>query len=605
MSTENTTNWDFFQSKEFYNYLESQDVIDTPYHEWLEEVTAFRLEFEGSDKKLNQSELGFMPSATPRPWIPAQTPISRGGDYGYNTNAWSRLYDFVGQPDATASELVDTAVSAAKEQASRVTAGIVDSMINGVKKGLSYGDGGDDATTRENYSGGSNVNPTGLSLNTKPMDSSFTTDIVPLYRPKLYNDGLSSNTPLILQYGNAFPELDHSSSNPFNGSSRLKEYMESFLIDEWLVDISLSGRVKLNSFTKTLLNSEHVYNFLRITSYALSVYFFAASIVAHKLIPTNRNQGMTALYDAFTAEDLNRLNTLKLTLESTPIPPRVVEFMFHLYGNYKQSHLPGSPLVKLCPIEFENSVDQDFTTFKSGAISDAITMTKSDKFRDFLQLYTQAYTFDGTVIPGYTGLPLVDMDFNSLIANYPHIGYSDTVTEAYMPKAANDNVPIRCFIHTDAPDGWIVGASGIYGSVDEICGGFGGPKRLDGLIGTGTKFEGCYKTEGMFSTCVDGGNTVKSTTFVWKNSSFRSSSHSITRQEVVGHVYGRVRGLNAILQDQPYGTEQVVPNTIYDCITTTQEFASFIYSPPAVKNPRSSTRPRRDRSKRSKSEDSE
>jgi hypothetical protein len=443
------------------------------------------------------------------------------------------------------------------------------------------GDGGDGGTTTEGYSGGSIYNPTGMSLNIKPVQSSFKTGIVPLYRPKFYLDGREDTSPLLLKIISVYPEITMDSTYKFRPDMETYQYLANKLIASWTNVVT--NRVRLNTFTSSILNTAHIIDYFTKISYALSVYYFYASVIAHFRMEENRNEGMIDLYSKMTADDIRKVGILQQVLNEIPISTELNEFMFHLYGNYKQSMLPGAPLLKFTPIKFQNNPsDAYFVALATGEIDACLTALRSKPFRDFQQLLAQAFPTElRNKVYGYSGVPEFDANWLTFWVNAPYMGQNNTSTQR-VPGAEDKQAIVRMNLHTDAPDGWIEAASGIWQSdVSKWSAGFGAPKKM--ILGT-NDFATSIDIESEY---YDGGSAKYTSAYIYRQDTtsigtIQDSFWPMSKREnsmVLSGMTYKMHSNGPTTAYQRFGTEAAMPRTIRDTIPITQQFIDFMYDP--------------------------
>ena len=482
-------------------------------------------------------------------------------------------------PSATMDKIMNSAADNIRTQIrARVQARVAE-MSGGISD---VGDGGDGGTSKDNYAGGTPYNAHGLSLNAKPVQSSFRTGIVPLYRPKLYLDGKNNNAPLILKINNVFPEL---SSSAYAGSPAIQNYLDNRIVAGWINVVST--KVRLNTFTSGLMTKEHIFNYYATQHYCLGVLYFYDSVIQHFKMETNRNDAMIALYKSLDVEDLQNLSILRQLLDEIPLDPTVNQFAFHLYGNYKQSMLPGSPLVKFMPMAFNSSTDNNFTTLNSGVVTKCFKLLQNKKFRDFQQVFVQAFPETINTKTYYaTGAPDFDADWVTCWVNATYSQATATSSEISVPRVGDDSTEVLQLLHTDAPDGWIDAASSIYNTTTgKFSGGYGGRKTLN-IDNSGDAFP---STASISSGYLNSAGTQDRTSCYIYATDVNNAGNATTSffpiglrekyQILSGNTYKLFMANNTVSNFQRFGTEIALPKTIRDNIPIAQQFADYMYSP--------------------------
>lgn len=82
---------------------------------------------------------------------------------------------------------------------------------------------------------------------------------------------------------------------------------------------------------------------------ALQCYFYFSSVLSFESNTKNKNSGMTALRANIDAQTLSDLGQLGRRLEDTPIPPRIVQWVRYMSGNFLSADTQGAPMLKLAP----------------------------------------------------------------------------------------------------------------------------------------------------------------------------------------------------------------------------------------------------------------
>jgi len=446
-------------------------------------------------------------------------------------------------------------------------------------------DSGDGGTTEANYAGGSSFNPTGMSLNLKPVDINFNTDIVPLYRPKFFLDGRDATSPLIMRVKCVFPEIATSTlPSTYGGDPDLQDYLQNKVMADWVNVIT--RKVRLNSFTSSVITWDYVCNYYASIAYCLSVLYFYLSIEAHFNLERNRNEGMIALYKTFTVSDLQKIRILRQVLDEVPLDPMVNQHMFHLYDNYKQSHLPGAPLVKYTPISMVNEVTSEnhFDKLEGGIVDKCLLLLRNKKFRDFQQVYAQAFPeATETKTYSYSGIPKFDANWLTSFTNSEKVTSTAITGIFYMPYVNSDSDSVLMNLHTDAPDGWIEASNTIYDiGTGRYRGGFGATKKV--TISTDNEF---FATTNNYSLYFDGVNRNTSSYIFAQDINnagieIRSFFPLEKRERYVvlaGDTYNGHISTSMITYYQRFGTEAALPRTIRDDIPIAMQFADLMYTP--------------------------
>lgn len=454
----------------------------------------------------------------------------------------------------------------------------------GVKTGVTFEDDGDGGTTMSGYSGGSQFNPTGLSLGLRPLDSQFRTNIVPGFRPKYFLDTRNFNNPLIVKYLNVWVDNRNDEFDPSYSNSVYEKYWSYSITGQWISYVQQN--VSLNSYLQAGLTPQNMRNYFRVVSYALAVYYFYASVIAHFNLRENRNDAMIALFQNLSPDDLLRIVELRKTIERLPIPDDLNAFMFHLYGNYKQSHLPGSCLIKFMPVKFANSNDRYVKATLPNVISGIEDMIASDNFRITQNLLAKACPNWCNTDPfAYTGIANYDADFVTAFVNVAKFG-NDASGGNEMPTAASDVSPINYCLHTDAPDGWAQGCMNIRNaSSNQWEGGLGFWKTLSSI-----PVNGIYPNQALYTSVTNTtGQVISSTSFIY-TSDTNIAGVAVngffpleTRTPYVylsGDTYKASLPVTGVSTRMRFGSQLAIPQTIQELIPTVYQWMDFFYMPP-------------------------
>lgn len=161
---------------------------------------------------------------------------------------------------------------------------------------------------------------------------------------------------------------------------------------------------------------------------ALNCYFYHISILNYFENVQNNNYAMTDLRTRMTPEFLNLLTILQRQLTTCPVPPKLMNLLYYLNGNFKAAHLDGSAIIK-----FETAS----TTYESldVIISElkAVEQTAATLSRIFPEWLYQD-------LPSYPGITFHDFNFNTIWTNAPYqVTVNDTVYSGPFPYYEDDN----------------------------------------------------------------------------------------------------------------------------------------------------------------------
>jgi len=486
-----------------------------------------------------------------------------------------------------AESFLGSAQKIARARAERFARQTANAASGSARRYFSNEDEGDGGTSKANYSGGSKWNPTGLSTNLKPMDTSFDTDIAFTGISKYQLDGRDENAPLIIKYG--CPGLMDPKSGD-NQDERLYELFKEAICAEWRREIS--KRVVVNSKVEEAFTEEQINNMFNSYLQALAIYYFWQSVIAYTDETRNRNGGMLYLRGTLTAEEYNDLYTLRRLIDSSVIPPFAHKFMHYMMGNYKQSHVPGSPLIKIMPFVFKDAT-QAFTevgliTLPDGTtvrpVRFAINLLSDDSMRRMQDIMARAFSdwCYGDVMD-YTSEPRVDPDYNTFWVNGQYtatheVGGAPVVTT--VPQTSDFGDVFTYNLHTDAPDGWVQAMQAVFD------------------VGSGANGIGFFKNQGWFNTGVPaspgimGRSTTKYSTMIGsaqtscviycRTGAILEGFHPIEVAQYYQHLSGNTFNVfsssSAVKSFQRYGTERIINMDVLNIRQSCYEFANLLYT---------------------------
>jgi hypothetical protein len=163
----------------------------------------------------------------------------------------------------------------------------------------------------------------------------------------------------------------------------------------------------------TKLTSTQLVTAFNAAIYALQVYFYYSSILSYESDPRNKNSGMIALRQLIDAQTLSDLAQLGRRLEDTPVPPRVVEWIRYMNGNFLSGNTQGSPILKtmLSPTQLVTPVG---ITLPSAALSGLVNDANNTVFTLLRRAIPQWKI--GTLYDCHP-IPTFDKQFLSIFAN--------------------------------------------------------------------------------------------------------------------------------------------------------------------------------------------
>lgn len=159
----------------------------------------------------------------------------------------------------------------------------------------------------------------------------------------------------------------------------------------------------LNAFSDS-----NIQDYFTSVMYGLNAYFYYTSILGYFDNPANNNYAMNSLREKITPDIMNQLVILQRQLTACPVPPKLMNFMYYLNGNFKANHLDGSAIIK-----FE-TVDMTVDSIKEATdnLKD-LEQTASLLSRIFPEWMNQD-------LPSYPGTCFHDYTFNTIWTNAPY-----------------------------------------------------------------------------------------------------------------------------------------------------------------------------------------
>ena len=436
------------------------------------------------------------------------------------------------------------------------------------------GSGGDGGTTRTDYAGGSSFNPEGFSLNLKPVDVDYKTNIAPNFNPKFFLDGRDNSAPLIMKQWTWI--MDKRDTNT---DERILNYFNTEIKSGWITAIQRS-RSKWNTYTAQALGGDNLLAYFNIISEALSFYYFYASVIAHFNLRENRNEAMVLLYSQLSPGDLNNLFILRRVLERVPIPPALNEFLFNMFGNYKQSSNPGAPLTKLCPLHFEASIDNNFTVFDS-KVSKLLNALSDGPFRKIQPVITEAFpSWCEVNLFAYTGVPRHSEQFNTHFTNTFAFGHG-SVGLAEWPMYSSLDDTFHFNTRTDALDGWVIAANSAVNATGKFSPGLARVGEFDPADPAQTLPYTWLYTDATGSALTSQVIAVRDDNLAGTNIfSFFPVEKRARYSALVGNSYDLNTTISSPIPYQKYGTTVCLPVSPNINLTTGMQFMDLIFGAP-------------------------
>lgn len=434
----------------------SSSLLPT-YQEWLDLV--------GTDDETRR-KLGFVmpPGRIPATLATARGLLSQIGISAANQDSFVK---------AAGEKLKDEIRANAQRTASRIFQNFAESVDEG---------GGDGGTSEAGYKGGSSWNPTGLSLKNKPINVSFDADINFIGADKYFLDGAEANTPLLVKCGTPGLILNNTD---MHGDTALENYFLGPICQAY--QRAIAERITFSSGVIGLFTPTRIRQYINNCLQAVCTYYFWMSVLAYTSDSRNKNTAMEVLADSLSPTEKDNLIILKKTIEKSVIPPFIHKWAFYIMGNFKQSHVPGSPLIKFMPWKFKASTttvfkQMDTVVGSDGATYGSITAATKNllEVRDLFDVLGAAFPdWTNLELYEYTSSPEVDMNFSNMWCNgyYKTTGKTSSgyVTRVLPSIGHNVDASIIWNSQTDAPKGWSQAMQSIHyidGSQEKVGPGF-------------------------------------------------------------------------------------------------------------------------------------
>ena len=390
------------------------------------------------------------------------------GRLAATAGAFRSTLESIGINAATQDSFINAAGNRLKQQVEQNVRKTGSRMFQSFANSTNEG-GGDGGTSQANYMGGSSWNPTGLSLKNKPINVSFDADIRFIGADKYYLDGAEKNTPLLIKCGT--PGLILHGTD-YHTDKALDDYFAGPIVTCY--QRAIASRVTYSNSVIGQFNANRIRTYINSTLQAVCTYYFWTSILAYTSDSRNKNGAMEVLSNSLSPSEKDNLIILKKAIEQAVIPPFIHKWAFYIMGNFKQSHVPGSPMIKFMPWFFKDTTGHIFTrmgevSFGSNTYGSITMATRNlEEIRDLMDVLGASFPdWTNMELFEYTSSPEVDMNFNNMWCNgYYKTTKKDSVTgfaTATLPDIGSDTKQaITWNSQTDAPKGWTQAMQGIH-----------------------------------------------------------------------------------------------------------------------------------------------
>lgn len=148
---------------------------------------------------------------------------------------------------------------------------------------------------------------------------------------------------------------------------------------------------------------------------ALHCYYFYTSILSYESDPRNKNEGMINLRAQITPQILSDLTQLGRRLEDTPVPPRIVDWVRYMNGNFLSGDSQGAPLLKIL---YDPTVlyGPPAITFPAQALA-ALTAPANNTVFALIRRAVPQWRIG--ILYDVPALPTFDQNFLTIFANLP------------------------------------------------------------------------------------------------------------------------------------------------------------------------------------------
>lgn len=218
------------------------------------------------------------------------------------------------------------------------------------------------------------------------------------------------------------------------------------------------SKVNFSVSTLTAFKQENISGYISALMDGLNAYFFYTSVLNYFENPQNNNYAMTDLRHAITPDIMNELVILQRQLTSCPVPPKLMNFLYYLNGNFKANHLDGSAIIKFETVDFT-----------AEEISNATTKIKSfEQTASLLSRIFPEWLYQD--LPVYPGTCFHDWTFNTIWTNAPYTVTLGENVESGPFTHYPDDLSIAYQTFTSELDGAVFALTSLYRGTEFIPG---------------------------------------------------------------------------------------------------------------------------------------
>lgn len=188
------------------------------------------------------------------------------------------------------------------------------------------------------------------------------------------------------------------------------------------------SKVNFSVASLSAFSRDSIKEYFDAVMFSLNVYFYYTSILGYFDNPANNNYAMNSLRDNISPDIMNKLVILQRQLTASPIPPKLMNFLYYLNGNFKANHLDGSAIIKFQTCDMSLDAISTATLLMQGVESTSSLMSR---------IFPEWLNQD---LPSYPGTCFHDYTFNTIWTNAPYeVEVQGVVERGPFPVQTDDN----------------------------------------------------------------------------------------------------------------------------------------------------------------------